>query len=102
MNLPKQSTPVTRSLASVKYSSQFGVNPSLGRTEFNRLFNLSGTCSCYLDPNAGFFGGKGAFRPLFRLRGCNPGFAPQCTSSGGCTCVNTSGGDPPRGGTVFL
>jgi hypothetical protein len=98
MNLPKQSAPVSRDAIPGKTLNQRGVTASLGRTEFNRLFNLSGTCSCFKQP-PGLFS-KEVFRPL--SGGCNRGFAPQCDDpSGGCTCVSTRRGNPPDGGGFF-
>jgi hypothetical protein len=96
MNLPKQATPVTRSLPSVSsYSGQFGINPSMGLVDgLRQLFNRSdrsnnspGTCVCRDGtgtPDSGV-----EVNPDFSRSRCNSGFVPQCDMNGGCACVRS-------------
>jgi hypothetical protein len=85
MNLPKQSTPVSRDAIPGKNLNQRGVTASILRTEFNRFFNRPGTCTCVLD-QLPF--GTSIYSPA-DTRNCNSGFAPQCHETGGCTCIDS-------------
>jgi hypothetical protein len=85
MNIPKQSAPVSRDAIPGKTLNQRGVTASLGRTEFNRIFGFSGTCTC--QKHAIIRSGVPTVEVHpFSQNQCNRGFLPQCDAKGNCKC----------------